>query len=45
VLVDKKVSGERNVLFFDLSGGAFDVSPLAIEAEVKATEVILTWAN
>jgi molecular chaperone DnaK (HSP70) len=37
---DKKVSGERNVLIFDLGGGIFDVSLLTIEEgifEVKAT--------
>ncbi|XP_043694753.1 heat shock 70 kDa protein-like [Telopea speciosissima] len=40
--LDKKASrtGEQNVLIFDLGGGTFDVSPLAIEGgifEVKAT--------
>jgi len=38
--LDKKVSGERNVLIFDLGGGTFDVSILTIEDgifEVKAT--------
>lgn len=38
--LDKKVSGERNVLIFDLGGGTFDVSLLTIEDgifEVKAT--------
>lgn len=38
--LDKKVSGERNVLIFDLGGGTFDVSLLTIEEgifEVKAT--------
>ena len=38
--LDKKVGGERNVLIFDLGGGAFDVSVLTIEEgifEVKAT--------
>jgi len=38
--LDKKVSGERNVLIFDLGGGTFDVSVLTIEDgifEVKAT--------
>ncbi|KAJ7050290.1 heat shock protein 70 [Mycena amicta] len=37
--LDKKVSGERNVLVFDLGGGSFDVSLLTIEEgilEVKA---------
>jgi heat shock 70kDa protein 1/2/6/8 len=37
---DKKVTGERNVLIFDLGGGTFDVSLLTIEEgifEVKAT--------
>lgn len=37
---DKKISGERNVLIFDLGGGTFDVSLLTIEEgifEVKAT--------
>ncbi|KAI9205071.1 hsp71-like protein [Polychytrium aggregatum] len=38
--LDKKISGERNVLIFDLGGGTFDVSLLTIEDgifEVKAT--------
>ncbi|THU85982.1 heat shock protein 70 [Dendrothele bispora CBS 962.96] len=38
--LDKKVSGERNVLIFDLGGGTFNVSLLTIEEgifEVKAT--------
>lgn len=38
--LDKKSSGERNVLIFDLGGGTFDVSLLTIEDgifEVKAT--------
>merc|ERR1712113_1210086 len=38
--LDKKGSGERNVLIFDLGGGTFDVSLLTIEDgifEVKAT--------
>ncbi|KAJ3902191.1 heat shock cognate 70 [Lentinula edodes] len=38
--LDKKVSGERSVLIFDLGGGTFDVSLLTIEEgifEVKAT--------
>jgi len=38
--LDKKAEGERNVLIFDLGGGTFDVSLLAIEDgifEVKAT--------
>merc|ERR1712110_1004575 len=38
--LDKKDSGERNVLIFDLGGGTFDVSLLSIEEgifEVKAT--------
>jgi len=38
--LDKKVTGERNVLIFDLGGGTFDVSVLTIEDgifEVKAT--------
>ena len=38
--LDKKVSGERNILIFDLGGGTFDVSLLTIEEgifEVKAT--------
>ncbi|KAJ7932094.1 heat shock protein 70 family [Mycena leptocephala] len=38
--LDKKVTGERNVLIFDLGGGTFDVSLLSIEEgifEVKAT--------
>jgi len=38
--LDKKGSGERNVLIFDLGGGTFDVSLLTIEEgifEVKAT--------
>lgn len=38
--LDKKISGERNVLIFDLGGGTFDVSLLTIEEgifEVKAT--------
>ena len=37
---DKKVTGERNVLIFNLGGGTFDVSLLTIEEgifEVKAT--------
>ena len=37
--LDKKVSGERNVLNFDLGGGTFNVSLLTIEKgvfEVKA---------
>ncbi|KIM73181.1 hypothetical protein PILCRDRAFT_15429 [Piloderma croceum F 1598] len=38
--LDKKVTGERNVLIFDLGGGTFDVSLLTIEEgifKVKAT--------
>jgi len=38
--LDKKTSGEKNVLIFDLGGGTFDVSLLTIEEgifEVKAT--------
>ena len=38
--LDKKVGAERNVLIFDLGGGTFDVSILAIEDgifEVKST--------
>jgi L1 cell adhesion molecule like protein len=38
--LDKKVSGEKNVLIFDLGGGTVDVSLLTIEEghiEVKAT--------
>jgi heat shock 70kDa protein 1/2/6/8 len=38
--LDKKGQGERNVLIFDLGGGTFDVSILAIEDgifEVKST--------
>ena len=38
--LDRKVSGERNVLVFDLGGGTIDVSLLTIEEgifEVKAT--------
>jgi len=38
--LDKKGTGERNVLIFDLGGGTFDVSLLTIEEgifEVKAT--------
>lgn len=38
--LDKKGTGERNVLIFDLGGGTFDVSLLTIEDgifEVKAT--------
>lgn len=38
--LDKKGSGERNVLIFDLGGGTFDVSLLTIEEgifEVKST--------
>ena len=38
--LDKKDTGERNVLIFDLGGGTFDVSLLTIEEvifEVKAT--------
>ena len=38
--LDKNVEKERNVLIFDLGGGTFDVSLLAIEDglfEVKAT--------
>ena len=38
--LDKNVTGERNVLIFDLGGGTFDVSLLTIEEgvfEVKAT--------
>ena len=38
--IDKGKSGEHKVLFFDLGGGTFDVSILAIEDsifEVKAT--------
>jgi heat shock protein 1/8 len=37
---DKKITGERNVLIFDLGGGTFDVSLLTIEEgifEVKST--------
>ncbi|KAJ7507178.1 Hsp70 protein-domain-containing protein [Mycena galericulata] len=37
--LDKKVTGKRNVLIFDLGGGTFNVSLLTIEGifEVKAT--------
>merc|ERR1712183_1233336 len=38
--LDKKASGETNVLIFDLGGGTFDVSLLTIDDgifEVKAT--------
>merc|ERR1711959_16456 len=38
--LDKKATGERNVMIFDLGGGTFDVSLLTIEEgifEVKAT--------
>merc|ERR1711939_827388 len=38
--LDKKGSGERNVLIYDMGGGTFDVSLLTIEDgifEVKAT--------
>ena len=38
--LDKKVTGKRNFLIFDLGGGTFDVSLLTIEEgifEVKAT--------
>jgi hypothetical protein len=38
--LDKKVTGERNVLIFDLVGGTFDVSLLTIEEgifDVKTT--------
>ncbi|GKT37350.1 Heat shock cognate 70 kDa protein, partial [Aduncisulcus paluster] len=38
--LDKKVSGEKNILIFDLGGGTFDVSLLTIDHEVfevKAT--------
>lgn len=38
--LDKKGKGEKNVLIFDLGGGTFDVSLLAIDEgifEVKAT--------
>nr|WHV00578.1 Hsc70 [Daphnia magna] len=38
--LDKKVTGERHVLIFDLGGGTFDVSMLTIEEgifEVKST--------
>merc|ERR1712166_615606 len=38
--LDKKASGERNVLIYDMGGGTFDVSILTIEDgifEVKAT--------
>ncbi|CAD6245178.1 GSCOCT00013567001.2-RA-CDS [Cotesia congregata] len=38
--LDKKTTGERNVLIFDLGGGTFDVSILSIEDgifEVKST--------
>ena len=38
--LDKKATGERNVLIFDLGGGTFDVSVLTIEDgmfEVKST--------
>lgn len=38
--LDRKSTGEKNVLIFDLGGGTFDVSLLAIEEgvfEVKAT--------
>lgn len=38
--LDKKGKGERNILIFDLGGGTFDVSLLAIDEgifEVKAT--------
>lgn len=38
--LDKKATGERNVLIFDLGGGTFDVSLLTIEEgifEVKST--------
>merc|ERR1711904_691381 len=38
--LDKKTTGERNVLIFDLGGGTFDVSLLTIEEgifEVRST--------
>ncbi|CAF4863614.1 unnamed protein product, partial [Rotaria socialis] len=38
--LDKKASGEKNVLIFDLGGGTFDVSVLIIDNgvfEVKST--------
>ncbi|KAJ3090784.1 hypothetical protein HK102_002686 [Quaeritorhiza haematococci] len=38
--LDKKYTGERNILIFDLGGGTFDVSLLTIDSgvfEVKAT--------
>ncbi|CAF1214704.1 unnamed protein product, partial [Didymodactylos carnosus] len=38
--LDKKATGERNILIFDLGGGTFDVSVLKIEEgifEVKST--------
>jgi len=38
--LDKKSSGEKNILIFDLGGGTFDVSLLTIDSgifEVKAT--------
>ena len=38
--LDKKASGERSVLIYDMGGGTFDVSLLTIEDgifEVKAT--------
>merc|ERR1712045_635153 len=38
--LDKKGSGERNILIYDIGGGTFDVSLLTIEDgifEVKAT--------
>lgn len=39
--LDKKGTGERNVLIFDLGGGTFDVSLLTIEVRYKKKREIL----
>ena len=36
---DKKGSGERDVLTYDLGGGTFDVSPLMIEDGIVGRRV------
>ena len=44
--LDKKGSGERNILIYDMGGGTFDVSLLTIEDgifEVKATAGDTPW--
>jgi len=38
--LDKKTTGERDVLIFDLGGGTFDVSPLTIGVGILRVECL-----